>query len=170
MVTYRLPAASPGINSSKSLFPLHLVTRVWFLSNPKTSLWEVFHLVVNMMWTRASVALPSLHLHHHHRGPLASETRSHSHTNSLRTRLAFYSATCSNQAPLFPPSCDAQVCHEASDKNLSFPLTDRREAKPQTAVRRRPIPLAPSAPEIGPVFVRGFITGMRPPPSASLRS
>lgn len=102
------------------------------------------------------------------------ETRSHTHRNSRRTRLAFYSATCFNYAPVFPSLSCRKRHHvmfryavEASDKNLSSSLTDRGEPKPPTAARRRPIPLAPAAPEIGPVFVRGSITGMRPPPSAS---
>lgn len=55
------------------------------------------------------------------------------------------------------------VC-KGVDETSSLFLTAWRELKPSASGSRHFIPLAQTAPEIGPVFVRGSNTEMQPPP------
>lgn len=56
------------------------------------------------------------------------------------------------------------VCKEATDETPALFLTTWRELKPSASSWSHSIPLAQTAPEIGPVFVRRSMTEMQPPP------
>lgn len=57
---------------------------------------------------------------------------------------------------------------EGGDKTAALFLPGSGDLKPSASDSRHSIPLAQTAPEIGPVFVRRSITEMPPPPSSPL--
>lgn len=72
--------------------------------------------------------------------------------------------SCSTSPDVSIEQCT--VCKEGVAETPALFLTAWRELKPSASSWRHSIPLAQTAPEIGPVFVRRSIAEMQPPPSS----